>query len=472
MRMKRSCILIAAVIAATAGISRAQESQGGAFTLQEAIAYAMKNSPSMVNANNDIIAAKYRKREIAGIGYPQLNASFDIKDFFKIPVSVIPNFVAPAVYSGIMSATQPTRDLSTDPQATVDFYEPIAAQFGQKYQANASASVSQIIFSSDYMVALQAAKYLHEMSTLNANRNTADVVASVSKAYYSVLVSRERMTLLDANLARLKKLLDDTRAINEQGLVEQIDVERIEVTYNNLLTEKDKVTRLLQLGEAVLRFQMGYDAASPLTLTETLPADIQESEISAAGADPMNRPEYRLLKSTEELGVLALKRQKYGYMPSLVAYGSGGYTAYRQQFDIFKTGGEWYPSLVLGGTLSLNIFDGLQRHNRIQQAKLDLTKNQQNVKQLQMAIQLETSTALANYQNALLSMKAQSRNKDLARHVQEVAQKKYESGVGSNLEVVTAETSLKEAETNYFQAVYELLVAKTDYKKAIGALAK
>jgi outer membrane protein len=445
------------------------QQNSNAYSLQQAIDYAMKNSPNMVNANNDIIAAKYRKREIAGVGYPQLNASFDLKDFFKIPVSVLPNFVAPSVYQGIVSATGGVPEAS---KLNPDNYSPIEAQFGTKFQANASASLSQIIFSSDYLVALQAAKYLEQIGTLNANRSKADVIAGVSKAYYTVLVNKERLKLLNSNVERLKKLFDDTKAYNLQGFVELIDVERLEVTYNNLISEKEKVERLMMIADAALRFQMGYSADAPITLTDSLPFSAIDQELPLTKADATNRPEYQLLKSSQELNVLNLKRHKLGYLPTVVAYGSGGYTAFRNEFDIFKFGGTWYPTLVLGGTISLNIFDGLQRHNRIQQAKLELGKSQQNLNQIQQVVELETVSSVINLNNALTSLKAQSRNKDLATHVQDVAQKKYLNGVGSNIEVVTAEAALREAETNYYNAVYDMLVAKIDYQKATGTLIK
>jgi len=454
--------------------TKAQDVNQNSFTLQQAVEYAMKNSPSVVNANNDIVAAKYRKKEIAGIGYPQINASFDLKDFFKIPVQVIPNFVSPAVYQGIVSATTPQGQTPVyDPEKlSPDGYPPLAAAFGTKYQAGLSASISQIIFSSDYIVALQAAKYLELMGTINATRSKADVVAGVSKAYYTVLVNKERLVLLNSNLDRLKKLLDDTKTYNQQGFVELIDVERLEVTYNNLLTEKERAIRLMTLGDAALRFQMGYTGTAELTLTDVLPESIEEQELSLAKVDPSKRPEYQLLQSTHELNILNLKRQKLAYLPSLVAYGNGGYNAFRSEFDIFQTGKEWYPTLVIGATLSLKIFDGFQRHYKVQQAKLEINKGQQNLIQIQQVVNIETSTAVANLNNAIISLKAQTRNKELAMHVQEVAQKKYLGGVGSNIEVITAETSLKEAQTNYYNSVYDLLVAKIDYQKATGALVK
>ncbi len=451
--------------------SKAQDNKSS-FSLQEAIDYAMKNSPSILNADNDLLAAKYKKREIAGIGYPQINASFDIKDFFKIPVQVIPNFVSPAVMVGLVTASAVP---APDPiLLTPEGYDPLAAAFGTKYQAGASISISQIIFSSDYIVALQAAKYLELMGTINSRRSKADLVASVSKAYYTVLVNKERISLFDANLERLKKLLNDTKLSNVQGFVELIDVERLEVTLNNLTIEKQRTERLMALGDAALRFQMGYVNTNELILTDALPESLDEQEISLNKIDPSNRPEYQLLKSSYELNELNLRRQKLGYLPTVAAYANGGYNAFRSEFNFFQSGEgkDWYPTLLVGGTINLNIFDGFQRHNRIQQAKLEINKSKQNLVQIQQVVDLETKSAIANLNNAISSLKIQTKNKQLAAHVQDVASKKYQEGVGNNIEVITAETSLREAQTNYYNAIYEMLIAKIDYQKATGTLVK
>jgi outer membrane protein len=456
------------VIACLVTKTKAQ-TPSSAYSLQQAIDYALKNSPSAQNAENDIIAAKYKKKEFQGIGLPQVNASFDIKDFFKIPVSVLPNFVSPAVYGGLVAAGAAPYDPS---KLEASSYDPIQAQFGTKYQANASASFSQLLFSSDYIVGLQAAKQLEIISKINATRSKADVVAGVSKAYYTVLVNKERLGLLNANITRFKKLFDDTKEYNKQGFVELIDVERLEVTYNNLLVEKEKVERLLTLGDAVLKFQMGYTGKDALELSDALPSQFTDETLDASKIEATNRPEYKLLQSAQTLNELSLKRQKLGYLPSLVAYGSLGYSALRQKFDIFEGKKDWFPTALIGGTFSLNIFDGFQRHNRIQQAKIDVTKNSNNLKQIQQVVELETTSAVVMYNNAVSSVKTQTRNKELASHVQEVSQKKYQQGLGSNIEVINAETSLKEAQTNYFSAVYDAIIAKIDYQKALGTLVK
>lgn len=167
-----------------------------------------------------------------------------------------------------------------------------------------------------------------------------------------------------------------------------------------------------------------------------------------------------------------IKRQRLGYIPTLSLYGSYQYNAQRQKFDFFDQNQKWYKIALIGGTLNFSLFDGLQRHNRIQQAKMAMLKGENNIKNLELAAELESTMSQISYTNAYASLQTQKRNMELAQHVFDVTQKKYEQGVGSNLEVTTAQTSLKEAQTNYYNSVYDMLVAKIDYQKAIGTLIK
>lgn len=429
--------------------------QKNAFSLQEAIDYAIKNSPNYLNADLDLKNATYRKNEITGLGLPQVTGSIDIKDYLELPTSLLPGqfFGAPA-----------------------GTYIPV--KFGTKYNSTAGINASQLIFSSDYIIGLSAAKEFINLSKINLTRTKAELASQVSKAYYNVVINKQRMELLDANVKRLKKIFDDTKALNEQGFVEKIDVERIELQYNNLLTEHDKVEKLIILSENFLKFQMGYKISDSITLTDSLNVETaDESIIGQNKIDVTKRPDYQLVAAQQKLNDLDVKRLKWGYLPTLAAYGAYQYNAQRQDFTFFDfdkndPAKKWFKIALIGATLNVNIFDGLQRHNKIQQAKIASSKSINTLKNLEMAAELEASSASISYANAYSTMLLQKKNRELANHVYDVAQKKYQQGVGSNIELLNAETSLKEAEINYFNAVFDMLVAQIDYKKATGTLVK
>lgn len=452
-QLKKYALLLAVIAFVT---TRAQEATSGNFSLQQSIEYAIKNSPSYLNAELDQKNAEYKKRETAGLGLPQITGSVDFKDYIEIPTQLFP-----------LSAF--------NPMAGPDDYA--AVKFGLQYNATAGVNVSQLLFSSDYIFGLKAAKEFINLSRISVTRSKAELVAQVSKAYYNVIINRDRIKLLEANVTRLKKIYEETKAFNVQGFAELIDVERLEVQYNNLLTEKDKTIRMIGLAETTLKFQMGYKLNDPIMLTDSLNIVTNFEELNISKIDVSQRPEYVLAKAQQNLLELDVKRLKWGYLPTLAAYGSYQYNTMRTTTNIFESDEtnamkKWYPMALIGITLNINIFDGLQRHNQIQQAKMAAQKNQNTLKTIEQGGQLEATVAAISYNNAYSTLLIQKKNLELANHVYDVVQEKFKQGVGSNIEIINAETSLKEAQTNYYNAVYDMLVYKIDYQKAIGTLVK
>jgi outer membrane protein TolC len=443
------------ILMCLATLKGASQDNGSSFSLQQAIDYALKNSPNYLNAQLDLKNAEYRKKEITGTGLPQINGSIDLKDYLAIPTSLLPA----QIFGGRAG----------------DF---LPVKFGTKFNATAGFSASQLIFSSDYIFGLKASQEFLNLSQISVTRSKSELAAQVSKAYYNVVINKARIHLLDANIARLKTVFENTSAMNKQGLTELIDVERLEVQYNNLITEKEKTDRLIGLSETMLKFQMGYKLDEPVQLSDSLNMDTGDFQpLSNGKIDITQRPDYQLLNAQQILYDLDVKRLKWGYLPTVAAYGSYQYNAQRNtfnflQFDANDVQKKWFKIALVGVTLNVNVFDGFQRHNRIAQANITALKNRNSIKNLEMAGELEATIASITYNNAYSAVSVQKKNMDLAQHVYDVAQKKYEGGVGSNIEIVTAETSLKEAQTNYFNALYDMIVARIDFQKATGTLIK
>jgi outer membrane protein TolC len=420
------------------------------FSLQQAIDYALQNHHNIKNAMLDEQIAKNKVNEIIGIGIPQLNGSFDVKNFVELPTSLIPAKIF-------------------NPFAPDDSY--IGVKFGTQYNSGAGIEASQLVFNSDYLVGLQATRTYFELSRKATQRTKIETIVAVTKAYYSVLLNEERIKLVEANIARLRKLMDDTQALYSNGFAEKIELDRITVAYNNILAEEEKIQRIKSLGYLLLKFQMGMPQTATLTLTDKL-NDIQFDATLADKTDYSNRIEYALLETQKKAAYLQLKKDRLSVLPSMVLYASFSANAYRQKFDIFDTKKVWYPTELIGMKINIPIFSGGQKHYRIQQSKLGVLKVENDLTFIQQSIDLEASAAKANLQNALASLEIQKKNIVLAEEIYKTAKTKYEQGVGSNLEVMNAETSLKESQTNYLSALYDALISKVDYDKATGSLIK
>lgn len=447
----KKIIIVGLGLAALNSFAQTKEGAAFSFSLQQAVDYALQNQVNIKNAVIDESIANKKVNEITGSGLPQINSNFDFKNFLELPTSFIP-----AEFFG-------------GPPGT---FAPV--KFGTQYQSTAGLDASQLLFSGDYFLGLKASKVFVELSQRSTLRTKIEAIAAVSKAYYTVLISGERMKLMDANIERVKKTMDDTKALFENGFVEKLDYDRLTVAYNNLLVEKEKVERLLTLGTYYLKYQMGMDINSQLTLTDKL-EDVKfdvANNVSAQKFDYEKRVEYNLYTEQMKLAKLDLKRQRFSYLPNAFAYASINGTAQRKDLDVWDTQKPWYPMALIGAKFTMPVFTGMARHAKNQQAKLSLMKAENNMEFIKQSIDLELASSIATLQNASSSLEIQKKNITTAEDVFRVTKIKYEQGVGSTLEVITAETALKESQTNYFSALFDAIISKIDFDKANGNLIK
>ena len=373
-----------------------------------------------------------------------------------------------------------------NPIAGVNTGDVIAAQnfFQLRSAGDAGLSINQLIFNGSYFVGLQAAQSLKELSIRNTNQTRVQTVDAVTKAYYLTLINRERIALFNNNINRLDTLLRNTRALNANGFVESIDVDRLQVAYNNLLTERENFIALQALSLELLKFQMNYPLDDPLELSSDISSLNPVVTLSdySTNWDYTARPDYQALETSRKLQTLNVKNYYARSLPSIVAFANMGYATQSPTIGgIFKTNtsitdngavgpDKWYGYSLFGMQMSVPIFGGLQLRYKIQQEKLTLQKVENSIRQFKTGVDLEVKNSATMYQNAIRSMQSQKENMDLSAKVARVTKIKYEQGVGSNMEVLDAENTLKQSQINYYNALYDALVAKVNLDKAYGKL--
>lgn len=430
--------------------ARAQTPQN--FSLAEAIRYAVEHNLTVTNTQLDAKSADARIREIKAVSLPQVNVSGTFLNNLAIQTVFLP----PQFFQLPESAgPQPVR-------------------FGVAYTGSIQGSINQLLFDASYRIGLKAADAYRELAQKNTTSSKITIAEQVAKAYYGVLVSQERMKLLDYNIGRLDTLLRETRELNKQGFVEKIDVSRLEVQSNNLKTEKQKVLNLVGLSYYLLKFQMGLGINDPIYLTDQIPQlnlDELERTVNSipASMDYGNRIEFAQLQSQLKLADLDIQNTQKQYFPRLSAFFNYGYNNGRNSFgDMLTT--KWFALSSVGINLSVPVFDGFAKRYRIQQQRITLQKAQNSGELLKNSIDLQVRQSQITLQNNLQSLRTQQSNLELAQEILRVSRIKYKEGVGSNIEVLNAETSSREAQTNYYAALLDFMLAKVDLDKAMGKL--
>ena len=344
-------------------------------------------------------------------------------------------------------------------------------QFGQTYDGRVDFNVNQMIFNGSYFVGLAATKELEKLSNKLTRRTEIDIYESVSKAYYTVLNTKSRIQLVNSNIERLSILLEESKQLYDNGFIEKLDIDRITVSFNNLQSEKIKIGRLYDLSLLVLKFQIGIPLTQGLKLLGNLNEDILENfDFDLSDFDYNKRIEYSILKTDRNLKSYDLKNNRSQYLPQIYANYNYGYNSSTSNYDLFFDSNRWKSFGKIGLQVIVPIFDGFLKRSKINQSKYKIEQIDNQLLFLERSIDLQLNQSVVDYSNSKESLEITNKNLDLALSIYKASEKKYKEGVGSNLEVLNANTGLKQAQNNYYNAVYELIISKINLEKTLGTL--
>jgi outer membrane protein len=429
------------------------------FNLEQCINFALNNNETIKNAELETTSSKYRVKETFGMGLPRIDGDISYTNDFAIRTIFLP-----------------AEFFSDDPGSVPDNEPSVPVRFGIPHSASGGIQVRQLIFDGSYLVGLQAANVYQELSKQEVVRTKINTVEAVTKAFYTVLINKERMGLINQSVLQLDTLLRETNAMYQNGFAEKIDVDRIRVRYNNIRTEQKNMNRVVFLGYQLLKFQMGMNLAHELEIDGSLTHlnfdNLNlDNEINQFGYD--QRIEFSIMSTQRELAALNHKNRTVANYPSLYGILGAGFNSGTNSFtELADFSTNWFGYGNIGVSLSVPIFAGRQRHYRIQQAKVEVLQRENDINSMRRMISYELEQTRTQLRSSLESLESQRENMELASGIFNVTKIKYQAGVGSNLEVIDAETMYKEAETNYYQALYNALIAKIELEKALGILIK
>lgn len=416
------------------------------FTLDEAVEYALANSNQIRNKQINIADAEQQIVERRAIGIPQVNATIGYNYFIDLPTSLVP----------------------------AQFFDPMAPegefgeiQFGTTNSLEAKIQASALIFDGSYFVGLRAAKEARSYAADQLAQTEQELKQQVKDAYYPALIIQSSLNTLQKNITNTKKLRAETQALVEAGFAELLDVDRLDLSIANIESEVENLNSQVELSYNYLKFLMGYPIEDSIVINSNIEDLLEEVEAEdlMGAVSFANRADYRVLERVMTLNTLNVELMKQAYLPSLSGFASFSYTG--QGNNLFKDP-FWFPTSIVGLQANIPIFSGFQRQAKVKRAEFQLETFANQQDELERAIFLEVSNARTTYSNAKRRVEIQTKNIELAQRIYDTAQIKYKEGVGSSLEINSAETSLFATQQNYNQALFELLTAKSALDKALG----
>ena len=432
----RSTILLLLISAAATAQVAKYDSLPKAISLKDAISYAIKNQPRIQQSLLDEQITESNIRSKLADWYPQVNFGYNLQHNFLLPTA---------------------------------FIQGNAIRSGVNNTSGALFTASQTIFNRDVLLARRTKGDVEVQSKQQTENNKIDVAVNVTKAFYDILVTLQQIKVATENITRTERSLKDATAQYKAGIADKIDYKRATISLNNIKAVKRGNEELLKAKTEYLKSLMSYPDSAALNLIYDSTA--MENDIfldTFQKPDYKNRIEYRLLETQHNLLKANVTYNRNAYLPSVAL--NGAYNFNYQNNDFVKLYGTSYPNSFAALTLAVPIFQGGKRKANIKTAELQLTRNDLDITALKNTVNAQYAQALAGYQSSLENYLALRENVSLAKEVYDVIQLQYRSGIKTYLEVITAETELRSAQINYFNAVYQLLSNKTDVLRALGQI--
>lgn len=411
------------------------------FSLDNAISYGIQNNDNFKNVKLDEqIQTEFSKENIS-IGMPQVSAKVNYDWAFKQAVSIIPaGTFGPAEFE---------------------------ATFNQPHTASVIVKATQLVFDARYFLGLKATRGIKHLASLNTLLNKSNLEKDIALAYYAVIITKESKDKLLDNEKVLEELLNDNREMYKEGLIDELTVNRLELNLVNLQTSINQISINHINTLANFKFIIGLENEDEVVLTDNLETLVSASNNALTQEGHVDdRVELQMMKVQDDLNKLNIKQTLSSYYPNMYAFVNYGTNAQREEFNFFNKG-KWYQSGMLGATLNIPIFDGLQAHYKAQQIKLDKQKNLNNIKTFEKTYALQISIDKNNLLEAQKQLEAQNKNSALAEKIFYKTNIMVSEGLGSSFELSQAQTDLTTSQINYSQAVYNLIVARYNLKNSL-----
>jgi outer membrane protein TolC len=416
------------------------------FSLEQAQAYALENNYDLKNSTIDVEIARKMVKQNTSIGLPQISGSVDYMNNIVIPTTLLP---------GEMIGKPGT-------------YIPI--QFGTSYNAALKGTLSQLIYSGQYLVGLQTAKAFLETSKQKDVRNIVEVRDQVADTYIRLLVVDEGIKILDSTFVVVSKLVEEARKSYQAGLIEDIEVDQADLNKSNLEATITYTKSLRALGYASLKFIMGLKDNQELVQTDNLEfflAQVNHDALINQPFDYNSNIDYVLLKKADYLTLMQYKLSKTAYQPTLSGFLSGSTNAQRNSWNFFNTSEVWYPSVVFGVSLQIPIWSSGSRKYSVDQARLKVEQTKVTDEKMRVGLELQVATVKTDFSNAYAIYLNKVKGFQMALKIYEKTMEKYNMGMVGSTDLNQRYNQFLISNSDYMQSIYTVLSQKIKLNKLL-----
>ena len=406
------------------------------FDVQEMVTYALSHSPLVQLSELDAEIGDRQIKSALSAWLPQVSASTQWSNNLKLQ-------------------TQPIGDQ--------------LITFGQPYSGNVNFTVDQTIFNRDVFLASKGSGLVRDQLDQSMESQKIDAVITVARAFYDLLLTIEQLKVFDENILRQEKQYADAKARFDAGLVDKTDFQRASITLANLQSQRNRQESSLEAKYSYLKQVSGYPLDRELTLHYEYGEMSQTAQLDVAPDFVLdNRVDYQLARTQYSLAELQTSYSKWAYIPTVKGFYNYYFLFFNQNFSGLLD--QSFPTSAIGLTASIPIFQGGKRSDEVKLAKLQQEKSLVSLNNYEKQLNTEYETALADYNANYFAWQTLQDNLDLAEEVYNTIKLQYDEGVKAYVDLVVAESELRTAQINNYNALYSVLSSKLELQRAMGLI--
>ncbi|MGC1455882.1 MAG: TolC family protein [Nitrospirota bacterium] len=401
------------------------------LTLHECVELALKNQPAIMAARESVNAGQGRVTQARSPYLPQVSASTGYSENHSLG-GAFGDSIAKS-YTTTMSVNQMIYD------------------FGRSGNT------------------LDAARLGARSSELDEQRVIQESVLNVKQAYFALLQAKMLVIVSQKTLEQAESHLRQAEAFFRAGSKPKFDVTRAEVEVNSAQLGLINAQNSVRIRTLTLYNTMGIDPAGDLEIEDILSALVTIPTLEQALAEAVNvRPEMLKNEADKDAAKARVKAEQSNYFPTVSANGAYNWASGTQEMGPFK--GDIQNSWNAGVMLTMPLFEGGVTGGKVSEARANLRVLEAQGYLIRQSIIIELNQANADIESASARMTMTETSKKKARENLELAQGRYEAGVGPYIEVTDAQVASVNAETDHVQALYDYQLAAARFFKAMGRL--
>ena len=415
--------------------------QPQAMSLGQCVETALLNNKSLLVGRNILGLNELRQQEAKSNLLPKATASADYKYFTNLPFQLMP-----------LSTFNPTA-----PEG--QFKE---AQFGVPHNLGANVQLAMPLYNPQIKAGIKGVEIATEMGGLQVEKSEEQVIFEVTNLYYNAQILQHQILFVDSNLVNVQRLLNNMQLLRQQGLAKGTDVSKIQLQQAQLQSQRSQLDgRMAQVLNG-LNFFMGKDLNSSLSI----PKDIEQESRADYPVSPSVDARMVQVQNHLLLNELDLLRKSKLPTVSIVAnYGLTGFGYFKQPDPFFKV----FPIGFIGAQASYPIWNRTT-HYKIAQKEVEVTGNRLQSEQVQAQYDLQITNAILQKNTAQGNIPATQQQIILASSVFQQTLVQQQQGMATIADILLADNALREAQTNYLNALVEYLKADLELKKASGSI--